>query len=65
MAIVSDGSYGVPAGLVFSYPVTVKDGKVSIVQGLDINEFSRAKLDATAKELGEERDAVRELGFVS
>jgi malate dehydrogenase len=65
MAIVSDGSYGVPAGLVFSYPVTVKDGKVSIVQGLDINEFSRAKLDATAKELAEERDAVRQLGFVS
>ncbi len=65
MAIVSDGSYGVPAGLVFSYPVTVKDGKVSIVQGLELNEFSRAKLDATAKELGEERDAVRELGFVS
>ncbi len=64
MAIVSDGSYGVPQGLVYSYPCTVKDGKVSIVQGLDINEHSRAKMDATAKELAEERDAVRQLGFV-
>ncbi|MBI4913452.1 MAG: malate dehydrogenase [Acidobacteria bacterium] len=64
MAICSDGSYGVPAGLVYSYPCTVKGGQVSIVQGLDINEYSRAKMDATAKELGEERDAVKGLGLV-
>jgi malate dehydrogenase len=64
MAFPSDGSYGVPQGLVYGYPVTVKNGQVEIVQGLAINEFSRAKMDATAKELGEERDAVKQLGLV-
>ena len=64
MAFPSDGSYGVPEGLVYGYPVTVKDGQVSIVQGLDINEFSRKKMDATAKELDEERQAVKDLGLV-
>jgi len=64
MAFPSDGSYGVPEGLVYGFPVTVKDGNVKIVQGLEINAFSRAKMDATAKELGEERDAVKELGLI-
>jgi malate dehydrogenase len=64
MAIPSDGSYGVPEGLISSFPCTCTDGKYSIVQGLDINEFSRGKIDASVAELGEERDAVRELGLI-
>ena len=64
MAVVSDGSYGVPEGLISSFPCVCKDGEYSIVQGLDINEFSRAKIDATAGELAEERDAVKELGLI-
>ncbi|MFJ1566835.1 malate dehydrogenase [Streptomyces erythrochromogenes] len=64
MGIPSDGSYGVPAGLISSFPVTCKDGKYEIVQGLDINEFSRARIDASVQELSEERDAVRELGLI-
>ncbi|MFI9099741.1 malate dehydrogenase [Streptomyces fildesensis] len=64
MGIVSDGSYGVPAGLISSFPVTTKDGAFEIVQGLDINEFSRARIDASVKELEEERDAVRALGLI-
>jgi malate dehydrogenase len=64
MAIPSDGSYGVPEGLISSFPVTCADGKYSIVQGLDIDDFSRARIDASTAELGEERDAVRELGLI-
>jgi malate dehydrogenase len=64
MAVVSDGSYGVPEGLIYSYPVTTKDGDWEIVQGLDINDFSRGKMDATAAELVDERDAVKELGLI-
>ncbi|MEV6259726.1 malate dehydrogenase [Streptomyces sp. NPDC051784] len=64
MGIPSDGSYGVPEGIISSFPVTTKDGKYEIVQGLDINEFSRARIDASVKELTEERDAVRELGLI-
>ncbi len=64
MAVASDGSYGVPEGLVYSYPVTTKDGEWQIVQGLDIDDFSRSRMDATAAELVEERDAVRELGLI-
>ncbi|MEU5989081.1 malate dehydrogenase [Spirillospora sp. NPDC047418] len=64
MAVVSDGSYGVPEGLISSFPVTTKDGKWEIVQGLDINDFSRTKIDATVNELSEERDAVRKLGLI-
>ncbi|MGW2177409.1 malate dehydrogenase [Streptomyces sp. NPDC001732] len=64
MGIPSDGSYGVPEGLISSFPVTTKDGKYEIVQGLDINEFSRKRIDASVKELTEERDAVRELGLI-
>ncbi|GAA3073484.1 malate dehydrogenase [Streptomyces roseofulvus] len=64
MGVPSDGSYGVPEGLISSFPVTCKDGAYEIVQGLDINEFSRARIDASVKELSEERDAVRELGLI-
>ncbi len=64
MAVVSDGSYDVPEGLVYSYPVTTKGGDWEIVQGLEINEFSRGRMDATANELVEERDAVKELGLI-
>jgi len=61
MAVPSDGSYGIPEGLMYSFPVTCKDGDYSIVQGLEIDEFSRAKMDATQKELEEERDAVAKI----
>jgi malate dehydrogenase len=65
MAVVSDGSYGVPEGLISSFPVTTSDGDWSVVQGLEINEFSRGRIDASAAELAEERDAVRGLGLIS
>ncbi|GAA1095512.1 MULTISPECIES: malate dehydrogenase [Streptomyces violaceusniger group] len=62
--VVSDGSYGVPEGLISSFPVTAKNGKFEIVQGLDINEFSRSRIDASVKELEDEREAVRSLGLI-
>ena len=61
MGIPSDGSYGIAPGVIYGYPCTCKDGKYEIVQGLDINEFSRAKMDATDAELREERAAVEHL----
>ena len=61
MAIPSDGSYGIPEGVIYSYPVTCSGGGHAIVQGLSIDEFSRAKMDATYKELLEERDGVKDL----
>ncbi len=61
MGIPSDGSYGIAPGVIYGYPVTCKDGKYEIVQGLEIGEFSRARMDATAKELHEERDSVKDL----
>lgn len=64
MSIPSDGSYGVPEGIISSFPCVCRDGKYEIVQGLEIGEYSRAKIDATAGELVEERDAVRELGLI-
>jgi len=64
MAIPSDGSYGVPEGLISSFPCVCKDGKYSIVQGLDIDDFSRGKIDASNAELAEERQAVRDLGLI-
>jgi malate dehydrogenase len=64
MGVASDGSYGVPEGLISSFPVTTQDGKYEIVQGLEINAFSRARIDASVQELSEERDAVRELGLI-
>ena len=63
-AIVSDGSYGVPEGLVSSFPVTAEAGRWEIVQGLPIDDFSRARIDASVRELEEERDAVQALGLV-
>lgn len=61
MGVVSDGSYGIAEGVVFGYPVTCKDGKYQIVQGLDINEFSRARITATYNELLEEQAAIKHL----
>ena len=61
MAVPSDGSYGIAEGVIYSYPVTCKDGAYQIVQGLSINEFSRGKMDATHRELLEERDGVKDL----
>jgi malate dehydrogenase len=61
MGIPSDGSYGIPAGVIFGFPVTCKNGQYEIVQGLAVNEFSRARMDATYKELLEERDGVKDL----
>jgi malate dehydrogenase len=64
MAVPSDGSYGVPEGLISGFPCTTKNGEWSIVPGLDIDAFSRARIDASVGELGEERDAVAELGLI-
>ncbi len=64
MAVASDGSYGVPDGLISSFPVTTSNGDWEIVQGLEIDEFSRGKIDASVAELAEERDAVTELGLI-
>ena len=64
MAIPSDGSYGVPEGLMSSFPVTCSGGEYSVVQGLEIDEFSQGRIDATVAELGEERDTVAGLGLI-
>ncbi|NDU74496.1 malate dehydrogenase [Actinomadura sp. DSM 109109] len=64
MAVVSDGSYGVPEGLISSFPVTTRDGAWEIVQGLEIDDFSRTRIDASVAELSEEREAVRKLGLI-
>ncbi len=64
MAVLSDGSYGVPEGLVSSFPVTTSGGSWEIVQGLDIDDFSRARIDASAAELADERQAVTDLGLI-
>jgi malate dehydrogenase len=61
MGVVSDGSYGIEAGLIYSFPVTTANGEYEIVQGLDIDDFSRARMGATENELKEERDAVQKL----
>ena len=61
---MSDGSYGVPEGLISSFPCTSEGGEWKIVQGLEVDEFSRGKIDASVAELVEERDAVRELGLI-
>jgi len=65
MAVHSDGSYGVPEGLVSSFPVTCRDGQYHIVSGLDLDPFSQSRLDTTVAELVETRDTVRELGLMS
>jgi malate dehydrogenase len=64
MAVPSDGSYGVPEGIISSFPVNCSDGEYTIVQGLDIDEFSRSRIDASAAELVSERDAVEGLGLL-
>ena len=64
MAVFSDGSYGVPEGIVSSFPVTTKDGNWKIVQGLEIDEFSRGRIDKTTAELVDERSAVTELKLI-
>lgn len=64
MAVPSDGSYGVPEGLVSSFPVTTSGGDYAIVPGLDISDFSRTRIDASVAELLSERDAVTELGLL-
>jgi malate dehydrogenase len=61
MAIPADGSYGIEPGIIYSYPVRCSDGQYDIVQGLDITDFSRARMDATESELREERAAIEEL----
>jgi len=61
MGVYSDGSYGIEKGLIYSFPVVCKNGDWEIVQGLEINEFSRGKMTATEQELREERDAVKDL----
>ena len=64
MAVPSDGSYGVTEGLISSFPCTTSAGTYEIVGGLDIDDFSRARIDASVAELAEERDTVRELGLI-
>ena len=61
MAVPADGSYGIGEGVMYSYPVTCKDGKYAVVQGLAIDEFTRERMDATHRELLEERDGVKDL----
>jgi malate dehydrogenase len=64
MAIPSDGSYGVAEGVISSFPVTCSGGAYEVVTGLDLDDFSKSRIESTVKELEEERDAVRELGLV-
>ena len=61
MGVYSDGSYDIEKGLIYSFPCVCKDGDWEIVRGLEINDFSRAKMTATEKELQEERDGVKHL----
>jgi malate dehydrogenase len=63
-SVVSDGSYGVPEGLICSFPCRAVDGAWQIIQGVQINEFSRSKIDASVQELTDERDAVKQLGLI-
>ena len=65
MAVPSDGSYGVPEGILCGFPVTTSGGSYTIVEGLEINDFSRTRIDASAAELVGEREAVAELGLLS
>ena len=64
MAVPSDGSYGVTEGVISSFPCTCDGGEWSIVEGLEINDFSRERIDASAAELVEERDAVAAMGLL-
>jgi malate dehydrogenase len=64
MAVPSDGSYDVDEGLISSFPCTVSNGEWSIVQGLEVNDFAKSKIEATVNELREERDAVKKLDLI-
>jgi malate dehydrogenase len=64
MAVCSPGAYDVDEGLISSFPVRVSGGEYEIVEGLEVNDFARSKIDATVTELREERDGVQELGLV-
>jgi malate dehydrogenase len=64
MAIPSDGSYGVQEGIISGFPVTASGGSYEIVQGLELDDFSRSRIDATVSELAEEREAVGQLGLI-
>jgi malate dehydrogenase len=64
MAVPSTGAYGVPEGIISSFPVRTKGGEYEIVEGLDVPEFSQERIDKTVKELTDERDAVKELGLI-
>jgi malate dehydrogenase len=64
MAIATDGSYGIGEGIFSGHPCTCSGGQYEVVQGLDVDDFSQSRIDATIKELGEERDAVRKLCLV-
>jgi malate dehydrogenase len=64
MSVPSDGSYGVEEGLISSFPCTCADGEWTMVEGLEIDEFSRERIDASVNELKEERDAVKELDLI-
>ncbi len=61
MGVPADGSYGIPEGTMFGYPCTCKDGKYTVVQGIELSEFSKARIQATLKELQEERDSIKHL----
>jgi malate dehydrogenase len=61
MGVPSDGSYGIPEGVIYGYPVTTRGGAYQVVKGIEISEFSRKRMDATLKELHEERDGVKHL----
>ena len=61
MGIPADGSYGIPEGVIYGYPVTCKAGRYEIVKGIDISDFSRSRMQATLKELHEERDSIKHL----
>ena len=64
MGVPSDGSYGVPEGLMSSFPCICRNGRWEIVQGLEIDDYSRKRIDASVAELTDEREAVRELGLI-
>ena len=64
MAVPSDGSYGIAEGIITGFPCTTQNGEYEIVQGLEVNAFSQARIDATVAELREERAAVEQLGLV-
>ena len=64
MAVPSDGSYGVPEGLISSFPVTCSGGEWEIVEGLEVSDFSRERIDASIEELEGERDTVKDLGLI-